>query len=87
MMMSNQRVVVLTDDDIEVLALERGLFPSFRLVDKLLVALGHPGGITDEMKQRGGELLVGYTCHSEEAAEALVAEVLEAALFPGDGEQ
>ena len=102
--MSNQRVVVLTGEQIweciEAIEVNYEVngdperrrevvenYPAGKLLTMLRAALEHPEGITDDMKRRASAPLVGYTCHSEEAAEALAGEVLEAAFFPGDGER
>jgi len=91
------RVVVLTDEErkgglwLLKTALGNGIMeaqlgaPVDSSIPEWLVSLvakfQHPGGITDDMKRRASAPLVGYTCHSEEAAEVLASEVLEAALF------
>lgn len=93
--MSNQRVVVLTDDEIRetIRRLESYGDTLFNTstCDKLVAALGHSGGITDERARLAGEWLYRWRWPSDQGLEQYGGrwtesgrEMLEAALFPGN---
>lgn len=110
--MPNQRVVALTDDEIRetirrLKSYGDTLFNT-STCDKLVAALEHPEGITDEQVEHSlrvvpTPLTLGCTCswdedgnppancgceaRSEAATKLERRRALEAALFPGDGEQ
>jgi hypothetical protein len=92
--MPNQRVVVLTDEEIkiarralaltrEALFLERPFLNSS--YDKLGVALEHPRRITDDMVERACAYSIDH--REDVTREELVRKLLEAALFPGEDER
>ena len=88
--MSNQRVVVLTDEEIEGLLKEGQTLESRRsrvlCRIKLRAALEQPEGITDEMVERFCEYKIDN--REDVTHEDLARRLLAAALFPGeDGER
>jgi hypothetical protein len=97
--MSNQRVVVLTDEEIRSIKLaaifgapsapEPSAMTSMRV--KLDAALEHPGGITKEHVERGarafaGDQWEGLSPKDQSAVRLGFESGLLAALFPGDGQ-
>jgi hypothetical protein len=68
---SNQRVVVLTDEEIESLLFQYKDGRLFDAENKLRASLEHPEGITDEMVERSlrvvpASLTLGCTCSWDE---------------------
>jgi hypothetical protein len=94
--MSNQRVVVLTDDEIGAVfhpPVHRAdaqcscddCVAQRNLRSKLMAALEHPEGITDEMVERGVDwaMLSSSKLSDRRRYRPYVRKLLEAALFPG----
>jgi len=96
--MSNQRVVVLTDDEIESFlsqyTQDRRLFDA---ENKLRSALEHPEGISGEMivraREKARELSeaeddeIAVVLEHDDWESFVARRVLEAALFPREGER